>query len=95
MLRGGTWNNNTINLRCANRNNNTPTEANNIIGFRCVRGIREGAGREAGPLRADEASSFTGDDGDPVGSPPVTACFTQVKRRREGGRGWQRWGSLS
>ena len=30
--------------RCANRNNNTPTNANNNIGFRCVRGIREGAG---------------------------------------------------
>ena len=44
MLRGGNWNNNANNARCAYRNNNNPANANNNIGFRCVRGIREGAG---------------------------------------------------
>jgi formylglycine-generating enzyme required for sulfatase activity len=44
VLRGGNWNNNANNARCANRNNNNPDNANNNIGFRCVRGIREGAG---------------------------------------------------
>ena len=36
VLRGGSWNNNTNNLRSANRNNNDPDNRNNNIGFRCV-----------------------------------------------------------
>ena len=36
VLRGGSWNNNPTNLRCAYRNNNTPDNRNNNIGFRCV-----------------------------------------------------------
>ena len=37
VLRGGSWiDNNEINLRSSNRNNNTPTNRNNNIGFRCV-----------------------------------------------------------
>ena len=36
MLRGGSWNNNTNNLRCSNRNRNTADNRNNNIGFRCV-----------------------------------------------------------
>jgi formylglycine-generating enzyme required for sulfatase activity len=39
VLRGGAWNHNANNLRCAERNNNTPDNANNDIGFRCVRGL--------------------------------------------------------
>jgi hypothetical protein len=35
-LRGGSWNNNANNARCANRNNNNPDNRNNNIGFRCV-----------------------------------------------------------
>jgi hypothetical protein len=35
-LRGGSWNNNATNLRSAYRNNNTPDNRNNNIGFRCV-----------------------------------------------------------
>ena len=34
VLRGGNWNNNANNARCANRNNNNPDNANNNIGFR-------------------------------------------------------------
>ena len=34
MKRGGNWNNNATNCRSANRNNNTPTNTNNNIGFR-------------------------------------------------------------
>ncbi|GHV22420.1 hypothetical protein FACS189494_09230 [Spirochaetia bacterium] len=37
VLRGGSWNNNAQNLRSANRNNNTPSNRNNNIGFRVVR----------------------------------------------------------
>jgi formylglycine-generating enzyme required for sulfatase activity len=35
--RGGGWNNNAINARCSHRNNNTPTNTNNNIGFRTAR----------------------------------------------------------
>ncbi|MFH1709420.1 MAG: SUMF1/EgtB/PvdO family nonheme iron enzyme, partial [Planctomycetota bacterium] len=34
VLRGGSWNNNDDNLRCANRNNNKPADTNNNNGFR-------------------------------------------------------------
>ena len=36
VLREGNWNNDTNNLRVANRNNNTPSNRDNNIGFRCV-----------------------------------------------------------
>jgi hypothetical protein len=35
-LRGGTWNNNDNNVRCANRNDNNPDNRNNNVGFRLV-----------------------------------------------------------
>ncbi|MBN8515425.1 MAG: SUMF1/EgtB/PvdO family nonheme iron enzyme [Candidatus Accumulibacter sp.] len=38
VLRGGSWNNNPRNCRAANRNNNTPDNRNNNIGFRVCRG---------------------------------------------------------
>ena len=36
MIRGGSWNNNAINCRSANRNNNNPDNRNNNNGFRVV-----------------------------------------------------------
>ena len=36
MLRGGSWNNNQNNARCANRNRNNPNNSNNNIGFRLI-----------------------------------------------------------
>jgi len=36
VLRGGAFNNNENNARCAYRNNNQPDERNNNIGFRLV-----------------------------------------------------------
>ena len=38
VLRGGSWNNNAMNLRAANRNDNHPDNRNNNIGFRVCRG---------------------------------------------------------
>jgi len=35
-VRGGSWNNNANNLRCANRNNGDPTNSNDNNGFRCA-----------------------------------------------------------
>ena len=39
VLRGGSFNNDTRNLRAANRNRNEPDNRNNNIGFRCVRDV--------------------------------------------------------
>jgi hypothetical protein len=36
VLRGGSWNNNPRNVRCANRNRNNPDNRNNNIGFRVL-----------------------------------------------------------
>ncbi|GAB4450782.1 MAG: hypothetical protein Kow0031_33290 [Anaerolineae bacterium] len=36
MLRGGSWNNNQDNARCAIRNHNNPNNSNNNNGFRVV-----------------------------------------------------------
>lgn len=36
VKRGGSWNNNAINCRVANRNNNSPDYSNNNLGFRLV-----------------------------------------------------------
>jgi len=36
VLRGGSWNNKPINVRCANRNNNKPDNRNNNNGFRVL-----------------------------------------------------------
>ncbi|MBM4467633.1 MAG: hypothetical protein FJ014_19115 [Chloroflexi bacterium] len=36
VLRGGSWNNNQNNARCAYRNRNNPDNSNNNIGFRVV-----------------------------------------------------------
>jgi hypothetical protein len=36
VLRGGSWNNKSRNLRSANRNNNNPANTNNNVGFRCA-----------------------------------------------------------
>ena len=40
MKRGGNWNNNANNCRVANRNNNSPGNENNNLGFRLVSTIR-------------------------------------------------------
>ncbi|MBM4431867.1 MAG: hypothetical protein FJ026_16200, partial [Chloroflexi bacterium] len=36
VLRGGSWNNNRNNVRCAYRNRNNPNNRNNNRGFRVV-----------------------------------------------------------
>lgn len=43
VLRGGSWNNETSNLRCAQRNNNNPTNRNSNNGFRCAKTLPAGA----------------------------------------------------
>jgi len=41
MIRGGNWNNNARNCRSAYRNNNTPDNRNNNIGFRLAAARQE------------------------------------------------------
>ena len=58
VLRGGAWNNTTNNLRCANRNNNTPDNENNNIGFRVVRApVCQNLGMGIPRARAGESRS--------------------------------------
>lgn len=40
VVRGGSWNNNPVNLRSANRNHNAPGDHNNNVGFRLARTAR-------------------------------------------------------
>ena len=67
VLRGGSWNNNPINLRTANRNNNTPDNRNNNIGFRCASESPVGPRCRA----STEAGYATG--GDPQARPRLAA----------------------
>jgi hypothetical protein len=53
-LRGGSFNNDTRNLRAANRNRNAPDNRNNNIGFRCVRDVER---RRAGAFAAGAAAA--------------------------------------
>jgi len=51
VLRGGSWNNdNTDNFRCANRNNNDPTNRNNNNGFRLARTVHRSAPESGSPV---------------------------------------------
>jgi len=51
VLRGGSWNNNQNNARCAYRNRNNPDNRNNNVGFRVAasHGIPCPAGNATGP----------------------------------------------
>ena len=88
VLRGGAWNNNANNARSASRNNNTPDNANNNIGFRCARGIRKAAGS---PVGLGRARWFTDCRGVPVESPPDASSFPAAdagERRRTRREDW-------
>ena len=64
--RGGAWNNQSINLRAANRNNNTPDNHNQNVGFRlathpaCPARCRAVAVRGAGRLRQHKKGASSG-----------------------------------
>jgi hypothetical protein len=48
VIRGGSWINDASNCRVANRNNNTPTNTNNNLGFRVVLAApAQGSGRRS------------------------------------------------
>lgn len=70
-MRGGSWNNNENNVRCANRNNNNPNNENNDLGFRVVLASH---GFLLVLLAVDQEIS-TRD------SAPVTACAARFESR--------------
>ncbi len=76
ILRGGSWNNNSINCRSANRNRNNPENTNNNNGFRVV----------CAPAHT-EARSAKVRTGGRSGSVPAT-CRRCRSKRRSRGRGW-------
>ena len=49
VVRGGSWNNNRNNARCAYRNRNEPANFNNNLGFRLVRSHAFLPGQECRP----------------------------------------------
>jgi hypothetical protein len=49
VVRGGSWNNNQMNARCACRNRNDPDNYNNNVGFRVVVSIAFPTGRQTPP----------------------------------------------
>jgi hypothetical protein len=63
VLRGGSFNNEPINSRCANRNDNVPGDSNNNVGFRAASTLRcqsRAAGVSRPRERATEESPGSG-----------------------------------
>ena len=61
VIRGGSWNNNdAANLRAASRNNNTPANRNNNLGFRCARCARLLPARTGHPVVPGAPLSYDG-----------------------------------
>jgi hypothetical protein len=56
VVRGGSWNNNSENLRSANRNRTTPDNRNNNLGFRVSSTLFAGAGAVTAAPGAHQAS---------------------------------------
>jgi len=54
--RGGSWNNEPRNCRAANRNNNSPENRNNNLGFRAVAAAQQDQA-ERPPVEPDEIPS--------------------------------------
>jgi hypothetical protein len=54
VMRGGSWNNNQDNARCANRNRNHPHNRNNNIGFRVAESVCR-VGQKCGRSRQYDA----------------------------------------
>ena len=88
VIRGGSWNDNARNCRCAYRNQNTPDNRNENLGFRCARAQRRtgrsepeqiplpGGGlpspQPKGPRRVGSGERMPR-EGSPVGRLPETA----------------------
>jgi len=77
-LRGGAWNNNDNNVRCAIRNNNQPDNRNNNVGFRVVsHGFPLACMRCTRP-EFRGGYGFRGEDEKPVQPVPVRAWLAAM-----------------
>ena len=74
LLRGGNWNNNSNNCRASKRNNNTPDNINNNIGFRVVSTPRL-------ELRQEIAAGKAKSPGTEPGL-PTSSCATRAGESR-------------
>ena len=74
LLRGGNWNNNSNNCRASQRNNNTPDNINNNIGFRVVSTPRL-------ELRQEIAAGKAKSPGTEPGL-PTSSCATRAGESR-------------
>jgi hypothetical protein len=86
VLRGGAWNNESDNLRAANRNNDNPDNRDNNIGFRLVcagvfvRKVLLPAGSQTGEIRRAQTARAVS------AKKPPTAHSTPHAGKRRGGR---------
>ena len=63
VLRGGSWNNFAQFMRVANRNGFTPTNAIDLVGFRCVRGTVTPAIEPVAPVEEEAATEMPTPEG--------------------------------
>ena len=77
-LRGGSWNNNSTNLRASVRNRNQPDNRNDNIGFRCARDVE----REASSLPQAGAGAVTAASGVRSPLPDRAPDAAAMPRRR-------------
>ena len=76
MMRGGSWNNDAQNCRSAIRNNNSPDNRNNNVGFHCVfQHSSEFDARVREPKSLAERASRS------PGSVPASGYVTRPKRK--------------
>ena len=66
VKRGGSWNNNASNCRVSNRNNNTPGNSNNNIGFRPVLPAAQQPCADAGDCWTGHGPDWTGAEARPA-----------------------------
>ncbi|MBA5861828.1 MAG: SUMF1/EgtB/PvdO family nonheme iron enzyme [Nitrospira sp. CR1.1] len=92
MIRGGSWNNEPINVRSANRNRNTPTNRNDNIGFRCAQdahptvGVRIFMGKvRSAPLGVQtDPGLVRSTAGQPKNAPPVSRAGQVIRSLVQG-----------
>lgn len=92
-MRGGSWNNESRNVRVANRNRNTPSNQNNNLGFRCARSLPQifparmlrlyGRAAHAAEVSAGATRSLDYMSGGqiPKSLAPCTQCVSGARRK--------------
>ena len=84
VLRGGSWNNNGRNARSAQRNDNTPDNRNNNIGFRLARAQCDAGGRRTDPAPI-RSVSINRSEWRKASGPRYVGRWADARRRLAGG----------